>query len=277
MRNAQFWLAAVLLLCLAGAASADPRIIRDLPPGLQIPAAAQPGPNFDVDKATQAYLDLLSPEQRKLSDRYFEGGYWLQLWEMLWAVGACVLLLVSGISRRMTRFAQRLSRRTWISTPLYIAQLLIALFLLDLPFSIYTDFLREHQYGLSEQLFAGWVRDQMVVLTANVVVGAAALTLIYAAVRRAGARWWIWATGLAFGFLLIVELVAPDFRVVLAESCQAQVSVRAAADHGDAGQQLELALHGASRRAAAEREDKPRVAATTRVVRGRVLHFPTFA
>jgi STE24 endopeptidase len=111
----------------------------------------------------------------------------------------------------MTRFAQRLSRRTWISTPLYIAQLLIALFLLDLPFSIYTDFLREHQYGLSEQLFAGWVRDQMVVLTANVVVGAAALTLIYAAVRRAGARWWIWATGLAFGFLLIVELVAPVY------------------------------------------------------------------
>jgi STE24 endopeptidase len=211
MQNAKVWVAAVLLLCLAGAAAADQPIVRDLPPGLQIPAAAQPGPSFDVDQATQAYLDLLSPEQRKLSDRYFEGGYWLQLWEMLWTVGACVLLLVSGTSRRMSRFAQRLSLRKWISTPLYIAQLLIAIFLLDLPFSIYTDFLREHQYGLSEQLFAGWMRDQMVVLAANVVIGAAALTFIYAAVRRAGARWWIWATGLTFVFLMITQLVAPVY------------------------------------------------------------------
>jgi STE24 endopeptidase len=211
MRNTRVWVAAVFLLCLAGVAAADQPIVRDLPPGLQIPAAAESGPSFDVDQATQAYLDLLSPEQRKLSDRYFEGGYWLQLWEMLWTVGACVLLLVSGTSRRMSRFAQRLSLRKWISTPLYVAQLLIALFLLDLPLSIYTDFLREHQYGLSEQLFAGWMRDQMVVLAANVVIGAAALTFIYAAVRRAGARWWIWATGLTFVFLMITQLVAPVY------------------------------------------------------------------
>ena len=220
MRTAKVWLATVLLLCLAGAAAADQPIVRDLPPGLQIPAAAQPGPGFDVDKATQAYIDLLSPEQRQLSDRYFEGGYWLQLWEMLWTVGACVLLLVTGISRRMSRFAQRLSRRRWISTPLYIAQLLIALYLLGLPFSIYTDFLREHHYGLSQQLFSGWLRDQMVVLAANVVLGAAALTFIYAAVRRAGARWWIWATGLTLVFLMILQLVAPVYLLPLLNDYQ---------------------------------------------------------
>jgi len=67
-----------MLLCAVGALAAQP-IVRDLPPGVQIPAAAQPGPNFDPDKATVAYLGLLSPEQRNLSDRYFEGGYWLQL------------------------------------------------------------------------------------------------------------------------------------------------------------------------------------------------------
>jgi STE24 endopeptidase len=211
MQNARFWVAAVLLLCLTGAAAADQPIVRDLPPGLQIPAAAQPGPGFDVDKATQAYIDLLSPEQRELSDRYFEGGYWLQLWEMLWTVGACMLLLVSGVSRRMSRLAQRLSRRKWLSTPLYIAQLFIALFLLGLPLSIYTDFLREHQYGLSEQPFAGWMRDQMVVLAANVVIVAVALTFIYAAVRRAGARWWIWATGLAFVVIMFTQLIAPPY------------------------------------------------------------------
>ena len=75
-----------LLLLLGGTAlaqaapdahAASQTISRDFPPGLQIPDAARPGPNFDADKATEAYLNLLSPEQRKLSDAYFESGYWL--------------------------------------------------------------------------------------------------------------------------------------------------------------------------------------------------------
>ncbi|HEY2144568.1 MAG TPA: hypothetical protein VGH12_00765, partial [Steroidobacteraceae bacterium] len=199
------------LLCLAGGAFAAQPITRDLPPGLQVPAAAQTGPNFDVDKATQAYLELLSPEQRKLSNAYFEGGYWLQLWELLWNSGACVLLLVSGASAAMNRLSQRLSRRKWISTPIYVGQFVIALYVLDLPLSIYTDFLREHQYGLTEQSFGGWMRDQMVVLAANAVIFALALTAIYAAVRRTGARWWVWATGLSFVVLMVVQLIAPVY------------------------------------------------------------------
>jgi STE24 endopeptidase len=206
---------AACVACLVGAALAAQPLVRDLPPGLQIPVAAQSGPGFDVDAATAAYIGLLSPQQRQLSDRYFEGGYWLQLWEMLWFVGACVLLLVSGASRRMRQLSQHLGRRTWGSTPIYIGLFLIAIFLLDLPLAVYTDFLREHQYGLSEQAFGGWMRDQAVVLGVNVVLGAAALTIVYAAVRRAGARWWIWATGLSLVFLMLLQLIAPVYLLPL--------------------------------------------------------------
>jgi len=204
-------LLAAVLPCTACVALAAQPIVRDLPPGLQIPVAAQPNPSFDVDKATEAYLGLLSPEQHRLSDRYFEGGYWVQLWELLWTVGACALLLISGVSRRMSGWSQALSQSTWISTPIYIAQFLIALYLLELPLTLYTDFLREHQYGLSEQSFGGWMRDQMVVLGVNSALGAVALTVIYAAVRRAGAHWWHWATGLSLVLLMIGQLIAPVY------------------------------------------------------------------
>jgi STE24 endopeptidase len=197
-------LLATCLICVAAGAAAAKPVVRDLPPGLQIPAAAQIGAGFDVDKGTQSYLDLLSPEQRQLSDRYFEGGYWLQLWQLLWAVGSCALLLLTGLSRKMNEFSQRASRRRWISTPIYIGLFLVAMFLLGLPLSIYADFLRERQYGLSEQPFGGWVHDQMIGLAADIVIVAVALTCIYAAVRRAGAGWWIWATGLSFVFLMFV-------------------------------------------------------------------------
>ena len=46
-----------------GVAQAESPIARDLPPGLQIPEAARPAANFDVDRATEAYLNLLLADE----------------------------------------------------------------------------------------------------------------------------------------------------------------------------------------------------------------------
>ena len=89
------------LVCCCAPAHADSPVARDLPPGLQIPDAARPGPSFDVDRATESYLNLLSPEQRRLSDAYFEGGYWLRLWQLLYGFAVAAVLLWSGLSRSM--------------------------------------------------------------------------------------------------------------------------------------------------------------------------------
>ena len=37
---------------------------------LEIPAGAEAGSDFDVDKATEAYINLLSADQRARSDAY---------------------------------------------------------------------------------------------------------------------------------------------------------------------------------------------------------------
>jgi len=50
------------------------------PPVTKSPATASVQ---DPVAATEAYLARLSPEQREKSDSYFEGGYWLILWDFL--------------------------------------------------------------------------------------------------------------------------------------------------------------------------------------------------
>ena len=99
----------VVVLMFAGLTNlhAESTSVRDLPPGLQIPDAARPGPNFDVDRATDAYLNLLTPAQRASSDAYFEGGYWLQLWGLLYGFAVAAIFLCSGLSRRLRDFARR--------------------------------------------------------------------------------------------------------------------------------------------------------------------------
>jgi STE24 endopeptidase len=184
---------------------------RDFPPGLQIPEAARPGPHFDVDKATESYLNLLSPEQRKLSDEYFEGGYWLQLWQLLYGIAIGVFLLISGISVRMRNVGLRLSRWRWLSTAIYALQWILVGYLLGLPMDYYSEFVREHQYGLSTQDMAGWLGDSLKGVTLAAIFLPLIFSMLYAAVRKAGERWWFWASVGGLVLFLLVQMVGPPF------------------------------------------------------------------
>jgi STE24 endopeptidase len=201
----------VLVVSFFHAALADSPIARDLPPGLVVPDPAKPGPGFDADRATEAYLDLLTPEQRKLSDAYFEGGYWLQLWSCLYGIGVAWLLLGSGLSRRMRDIGRRVSKRPWLQAWIYALLWLVVGFVLSLPLAIYAGYFRETQYGLSTQTFAGWFGDELKGLLVSLVVIPVAIAFAYMAVRRSGDRWWIWASGGAFVLILFFLMLAPVF------------------------------------------------------------------
>ena len=201
-----------LLVCFGtGIAGADAPIVRDLPPGLHVPANAQPGPGFDVDRATEAWLGLLSPEQRAQSDAYFEGGYWIKLGALLYGLGVMAILLGTGLSRRMRDLAERIGRRPWLSVAIYGALFIVASFFLDLPRSIYEEFVREHQYGLSNLSFPRWLREALIGLAVSLVIGSLVISIGYAGLRSAGRRWWVWAMGFAFVFSLFLDLIFPIF------------------------------------------------------------------
>lgn len=201
----------IALTLLIGNACANDASSRELPPGLQIPAAARPSADFDVDRATSAYLDLLSPEQRATSDAYFEGGYWLQLWGLLYGLAVAAILLRSGFSRRMRDWARRVSARPWLTTMIYVVLWLLAVTVMSVPLTIYAGFVREHAYGLATQDFADWSFDQLKDLLVSLVILPPVLALLYAAVRRTGARWWVWASAGAFVLILFFAMIAPVF------------------------------------------------------------------
>ena len=75
-------------------------------PGTAQAPGPQAGPAFDVNAATQAYLAKMSPEQKARSDAYFEGGYWLILWDFLVTAGIALLLLSTRWSARMRNRAE---------------------------------------------------------------------------------------------------------------------------------------------------------------------------
>jgi len=184
-------------------------LMHEFPPGLIVPPDAALTPDFDVEKATQAYMNLLSPAQRARSDAYFEGGYWLQLWGFVYSLGVSWLLLANRRSARLLEFLERVARRRWLRNILYSAAYIVAVFVLTLPLTIYADYFREHAYGLANQTFGPWFGEQLIGLGLAVIGGSLFLAVAYAFIARFIASWWIWLTGFTVVFLLLVSLVVP--------------------------------------------------------------------
>ncbi|HSC09075.1 MAG TPA: M48 family metallopeptidase [Steroidobacteraceae bacterium] len=209
LSGGRFLLAALCLVVGAHAVAAELAV--ELPPGLQVPAAAQPGPDFDAEKATQAYLALLTPEQRARSDAYYEGGYWVSLWQFLIGLAELFVILWLGWSARLRDWAERRARARWLQVLIYALVLTPLLWALTLPLSWYTDFIREHSYGLSNQDFGEWLWDAFKSMLVSAALFAIVVVAVYSFVRRSGGRWWIRATAFAFAFMLFVFMITPVF------------------------------------------------------------------
>ncbi|GAA4010046.1 M48 family metallopeptidase [Sphingomonas swuensis] len=178
--------------------------------------AAATASGFDVEAATRAYLAMVQGPARARSDAYFEGGYWLLLWGTLLSVLVNWALLHFGWSARWSAWASRRTARPWLRTMLYALPYILATSLLLLPWTIYTDFFREHQYGLSNLGFGGWATQEVTSLIVSLVVGPLILAAIFAVIRRAPRSWWLWGAGVltaftAFGALLSPVFIAPLF------------------------------------------------------------------
>src|SRR5947199_8219511 len=126
---------------------------------LPLPAQEQPGPNAttaststatnvtpainsaDPAAATRAWLETVPADKRARSDAYFEGGYWLILWNFLVAAAISIFLLASRISARMRDFAERTTRFKALQVIIYGILFLLVTYVLGFPLHVYERFI----------------------------------------------------------------------------------------------------------------------------------------
>ncbi len=179
---------------------------------VMVPAlAVAQGAPMNVEAATQAYLSTLTGAARAKSDAYFEGGYWLILWGALVAIGSELFLLRTGLSARFRDWGEGVTRFRFVHAAIYAVFYTIIGALIVLPWTIYTDYVREKQYDLMNQSFGGWAQERATGLAIGVVVAALVIPLLVAGIRRSPKGWWKWGTGFAAGFIAFSALIGPVF------------------------------------------------------------------
>ncbi len=173
-------------------------------------AAASAAP-FDAEAATQAYLATLQGAARARSDAYFEGGYWLPLWGALVSLVGYWLMLRQGWSARWRAWADRVTRREWLRPAIYSLPFALVGTLIALPWVLYTEYFREHQYGMSNQNLGEWFGEFAILTGVDAIAGAIFFAIFWAAIRKSPKRWWLWGAGVFGALLALVILVQPVF------------------------------------------------------------------
>ncbi len=174
--------------------------------------AAQNVKRIDPAAATQEWLATVPKEKREKSDAYFEGGYWLILWNFLLVAGISIFLLASRISARLRDFAERICRGSLsLQVVLYAIPYFLLVAALTFPLTVYQYFYREHQYGLATQSFMPWFREQLIALGITLIAGTLLLIVLYAVFRRAPRTWWIWGTIVSVLFSGASTFIAPVY------------------------------------------------------------------
>jgi STE24 endopeptidase len=191
--------------------------------GILSPAAAQVSappatasdqptrPAFDVESAVNTYLAKMPAAERARSNAYFEGGYWLQLWDFVSTIFIMWLLLRFHLSAGMRNLAEKITRFSPLQTVIYWVQFIVVLSVIDFPLTAYEGYFREHKYALSNMTFGSWMRDQMIGLALAVVLGAILMVPLFGIVRKLGKNWWLWGAGVMLLFLALVVIIAPVY------------------------------------------------------------------
>src|SRR5437660_7587434 len=175
------------------------------------PASAETARAFDPTEATKAWLNTVPADKRAKSDAYFEGGYWLILWNFLLGAGISIFLLASKFSAQLRDFTERVTGSKTLQVALYAIGYILVVAILSFPLTFYQFFVREHQYGLATQTFGPWFLEQLIGLIVGLIAGTIALTILYAVFRRSPRSWWIWGTLVAVVLSFIGNFVAPVF------------------------------------------------------------------
>ena len=164
---------------------------------------------FDSQAATTAYLNSMSPEQQEKSDAYFEGGYWIGFWNLLLEI-AIAFIFLFGLSQWLLRFTSKV-KKTGVQKLIYILLYLVLSFLIAFPFTVYTDFFREHLYGLSNMGFSEWLSEELLGFAITLVAVGALILIIYRIISKMPERWWIFGSGVVILFMIIGLLISPVF------------------------------------------------------------------
>lgn len=159
--------------------------------------------------ATDQYLATIPAARAALATAYTQGGHWLVLWGWLFSILVPILILRTGLMRRIAaKAAGQKDRRNRAVFAVAVTFFLLH-WLLMLPWSAYADWWRERSYGITSISGGAWFAQSLISTIFSAITGGIFLVLLYLLIRKTGRRWWIWGAGISAIALFAAIVLQP--------------------------------------------------------------------
>ena len=162
---------------------------------------------FDVQLATDNYINALGAEVLTKAAAYTSGSHWTLLWGFL--ISAAVTWLFVKI-QILEKIEDKLRNRSlWLRSVTVSGAYLLLSSVLMLPWTLYSDWWREVAYGKTSQPLTDFVTQGSISLVISSVLGGLFFSGVYFLMRRLGKNWWAWSGGLTAVSITALMLVGP--------------------------------------------------------------------
>ncbi len=159
--------------------------------------------------ATEMYMQRIAPIAANRANAYFEGGYWLQLWNLISFLVISWILLGTGAAAKFRDFLESRIRSKGLYRILFSATYLFVIQLLSFPLAIYQNYFRERDYGLINQTFSAWFGEQLIGIGLVLLFGSLILSLLYYLLGKWPQSWTLLGTGLCILALSLIAFLGP--------------------------------------------------------------------
>lgn len=125
------------------------------------------------------------------------------------------IILFTGLSAKIRNLAQKVTGKRAVHWLIYIILFMVVLFIINLPFDYYRNFLVEHDYGFSNQTGGEWFAESLKSLVVTIIFSCIILGLLYWLINRFK-RWWLYfAVGMipiaVLMIIIVPVVVSPMF------------------------------------------------------------------
>ena len=152
----------------------------------------------------------LPPDKLEKSAALYRTGVILFVLGTLYGIGVLALVLGLRISARFRDLAERTSPRRFIQAIIFVPLLVLTMDGMSLPLSVYGHHLAT-DYGLSVQGWGSWFWDWIKGELLSVVIASLLIWGLYAILRRAPTRWWLYGWLAMIPVLLLLVFITPVF------------------------------------------------------------------
>lgn len=168
-----------------------------------------PSPETVSPSAAPSQEPVPVPQADELTMQRYRSGNIVWAVNQLLGLALPLLFLATGWSARLRDKSAQWGKRWYFTLAIYFTLLSLAMGLLQLPWSFYVEYVREHAYGLSNQTLGKWLKDTAISTVLGIVVGVAIIWVPYLLLKKSPRRWWLYTGLLVLPLLILQVFVTP--------------------------------------------------------------------